>query len=204
MIDTGVRPGSPSKRARTSSSANGNALQPQQALRPQNSTLIKERFKQPESLLGPPICSLCERNITKSVKIVCAECNDVEKDYAAKNELVMCLECLRVGKTTADFPEHKADHAYYVYDSLQYPLFCNEWSAYEEIRLIQGIMKCGLGNWQDISEQFVKGQTPKECETHYFSVLMKQSEGISYASAITMRALNTKKEDTKDKEKPSH
>jgi hypothetical protein len=39
--------------------------------------------------------------------------------------------------------------------------------------LIQGIMKCGLGNWIDISEQYVKHKTPKECEEHYFSFYYK-------------------------------
>ena len=36
-------------------------------------TVIK-RFKQPEHLLGPQICDICDRNIFKSVKIICAVC----------------------------------------------------------------------------------------------------------------------------------
>lgn len=54
-------------------------------------------------------------------------------------------------------------------------------------------MKCGLGNWHDISEQFVKGsqeraKSPTACETHYYSVLMKQAETIEYKSALEARA----------------
>jgi transcriptional adapter 2-alpha len=30
-------------------------------------------------------------------------------------------------------------------------------------------MKCGLGNWVDISEQYLKSKEPLECEEHYFS-----------------------------------
>ena len=49
-------------------------------------------------------------------------------------------------------------------------------------------MKCGLGNWTDISDQYLKGtKEPKECETHYFSVLMQQSDKINYKSALTHR-----------------
>ena len=49
-------------------------------------------------------------------------------------------------------------------------------------------MKCGLGNWTDISEQYLKGaKEPKECETHYFSVLMQQTAIIGYQSALTHR-----------------
>lgn len=119
---------------------------------------------------------LCERNITKSVKIVCADCPPTapaSAPEAAKAELVMCLECLRVGKTSEEYPQHRASHSYYVYDNLDFPLLTADWSASQEIRLIQGIMKCGLGNWTDISEQYLKGQKdPKQCETHYFAVLM--------------------------------
>ena len=83
------------------------------------------------------LVALCERNITKSVKILCAECGEVApvnalQDAATsqtKSELVMCLECLRQGKTSPEYPMHKADHAYYVYDNLNFPLLTDEWTA---------------------------------------------------------------------------
>lgn len=34
-------------------------------------------------------------------------------------------------------------------------------------------MKCGLGNWADISSQFVDTKTPKDCEEHYFNFYYK-------------------------------
>lgn len=38
-------------------------------------------------------------------------------------------------------------------------------------------MKCGLGNWDDISEQYLKGDhTKDECEEHYFALLMQQEK----------------------------
>jgi len=155
-------------------------------------TLV-QRFKQPEHLLGPQICALCERNITKSVKVLCAECKpdgaQSSHDGAKRPELAMCLECLRLGKTSEDFPEHLPTHGYYVYDNLDFPLLHPEWSASQEIRLIQGIMKCGLGNWTDIAEQFLNGQKkPKDCEEHYFAVLMQQTEKINYQTVLTYRA----------------
>ena len=107
-------------------------------------------------------------------------------DESGKSPFVICLECLRHGKTSEDFPGHKADHDYYVFDNLEFPLLTDDWTAFEEIRLIQGIMKCGLGNWQEIAESYVKGsstataKTPEQCETHYYGVLMKQEEEIEY------------------------
>ena len=206
-LEAQIRPGSPGKRQRTSSDHNAVSQASHQRSRnnhsaaaiPQPDESIVARFKQPEDLLGPQICSLCERNITKSVKILCAECGMVAPLTAAtqdnpvqasgaKSELVMCLECLRLGKTVPEYPSHLASHEYYVYDNLDFPLLTKEWSALQEIRLIQGIMKCGLGNWTDISEQYLKGaKEPKECETHYFSVLMQQTAIIGYQSALTHR-----------------
>ena len=143
---------------------------------------LHKRFKQPEDLLGPQICSICDRNITKSVKILCSECTD--------DKVFMCLECLRLGKTSENHPHHKSDHDFFVFDNLDFPLLTDDWSALQEIKLVQGIMKCGLGNWVDISEQFVKAmdKTPKECEEHYHGVLMKQAQSIEYESILSKRA----------------
>ena len=161
---------------------------------------VLKRFKQPEHLLGPQICDICDRNISKSVKVICAVCGTPEAPFATdqqkesaektapgsiKKELVMCLECLRLGKTSAEYPMHKADHAYYIIDNMDFPLLTSDWTAYQEVRLIQGIMKCGLGNWSEIAAQFLKGntdgsgvKTKEECETHYYSVLMQQTDKI--------------------------
>ncbi len=37
-------------------------------------------------------------------------------------------------------------------------------------------MKCGLGNWVDIAEQYVKTKTAKECEEHYYSFFYKSRD----------------------------
>lgn len=47
---------------------------------------------------------------------------------------------------------------YVVLDNLNFQLFDKNWSAKEELLLLQGIMKCGMGNWIDISEQYVKSK----------------------------------------------
>ncbi len=51
-----------------------------------------------EAILGPSMCSLCDRDISKSIKIKCLEC--IEKP------VFMCLECLRTGKTSSEYPGH--------------------------------------------------------------------------------------------------
>jgi hypothetical protein len=37
-------------------------------------------------------------------------------------------------------------------------------------------MKCGMGNWIDISEQYIKSKTPDECEEHYFTFYYKSKQ----------------------------
>ncbi len=80
--------------------------------------------------------------------------------------IVFCLDCLCKGKTKEGL-DHKADCDYFVYDSLQYPLISADWTCEETLRLMQGIMKCGMGNWTDISSQFVKTKTWDQCEKFY-------------------------------------
>lgn len=56
---------------------------------------------------------------------------------------------------------------------MNFPLFSKDWTAKEELLLIQGIMKCGLGNWVDISEQYIRSKEAKECEDHYYTFYYK-------------------------------
>jgi len=86
---------------------------------------------------------ICERNISNSVKIK-------DMSTSAKEQVIFCLECMMKGKTKEGL-DHKADCNYFVYDSLKYPLIDPNWTAEETLHLMQGIMKCGMGNWPDIS-----------------------------------------------------
>jgi transcriptional adapter 2-alpha len=110
-----------------------------------------------EGLLGPQNCTICDRNISKSIKIKCTECDN----------LYLCLDCLRKGTTGET--AHNQTHKYFPYDKLDFPIFTEDWKASEELKLIQGIMKCGMGNWTDIQEQYVKEKKPSQVEEHYHS-----------------------------------
>lgn len=86
---------------------------------------------------------ICERNISKSIKV-----RDMTSKYSTA--VIFCLDCLSKGKTKEGL-DHQIDCEYFVYDSLQFPLIAADWSAEETLRLMQGIMKCGMGNWTDIA-----------------------------------------------------
>jgi len=92
---------------------------------------------------------------------------------------VICLECHRKGvkpinKEGKDSEPNVSKYA--VLDNLNFQLFSPDWSAKEELLLLQGIMKCGMGNWIDISEQYIKTKSPEDCEDHYFTFYYKSKE----------------------------
>lgn len=89
----------------------------------------------------------------------------------------MCLECLRTGMTISNANNNQETIGnYIVLDNLKFPMFSADWTAKEELLLLQGIMKCGMGNWMDISEQYIKTKTAEECEEHYFTFYYKSKE----------------------------
>ena len=74
------------------------------------------------------MCGICDRDISKSIKIKCLGC--------VNQPLNLCLECLRLGRTSSDVPEHLPNHSYFVYDNLNFPLFTKDWTAKEELLLL--------------------------------------------------------------------
>jgi len=111
-----------------------------------------------EELLGPATtCMICERNINKSIKV---------RDMTSTENVIFCLDCLLKGKTREGL-DHNANCEYFIYDSLQFPLISPNWTAEETLQLLSGIMKCGMGNWSDVSAQFVRSKSEVECEEFY-------------------------------------
>lgn len=94
----------------------------------------------------------------------CAECFEI-----------FCLSCFAAGSETN---VHKSDHNYKIqHDDFKLFQSCN-WSASEEKAFLNALLSCGVGNWEDISEEII-GKSPEECRSHfhefYFSgVLGKQ------------------------------
>lgn len=53
----------------------------------------------------------------------------------------------------------------------------NEWTADEELLLLEGIEMFGMGNWKDIAEH-VATKTEKKCEVHYMNTYLSTSDLI--------------------------
>ncbi|EFC38263.1 predicted protein [Naegleria gruberi] len=102
-------------------------------------------------------CDYCKKDISSSLRIRCAECDEFD----------LCADCFFVGVETK---EHKNDHAYRVMEYLQAPLLSTTWTADEELQLLEGISQKGLGNWLDIAEHIGKQKSKYECEYHYWTL----------------------------------
>ena len=75
-----------------------------------------------------------------------------------------------------------------VLDNLKFSMFHPDWNAKEELYLIQGIMKCGMGNWSAVASEFVKTKSESECEEFYLGVLyIPGTKQISYDHVLIER-----------------
>ena len=59
-------------------------------------------------------------------------------------------------------------------DNIAIPLFEHNWTAEEELLLLESIEMYGVGNWRDVSEH-VGSHSRQDCEYHYVERYMKSS-----------------------------
>ena len=71
-------------------------------------------------------CEFCKKDITKTIKIMCAECQS----------LLYCVECLVSAENNNLEKTHR--HDYHIIDKLSFPIFSEEWTANEELLLLNG------------------------------------------------------------------
>jgi transcriptional adapter 2-alpha len=99
-------------------------------------------------------CDYCHRDITNQVRIRCAECQEFD----------LCLDCFSVG---AEIQAHKRTHSYRVMEKLDFPVLSSDWTAHEELMLLQALDLYGLGNWVEVA-MHVGTQSKTKCEEHYY------------------------------------
>ncbi|XP_029194990.2 transcriptional adapter 2-beta-like [Acropora muricata] len=97
-------------------------------------------------------CNYCQADCT-SLRVKCAECTDFD----------LCLQCFACG---AEMGKHKRGHDYQLMDGGTFPLFSLDWSAEEEVLLLDAIEQHGFGNWDDIADH-IGTKTGKETSEHY-------------------------------------
>ena len=83
-----------------------------------------------------------------------------------KDGIKFCADCLSTGPQLSLNP-HSFSHKYRVADCLQIPLYHRDWTISDELKLLAGIEKHGVGNWKVIAEFMSSGKTIKQIEEHY-------------------------------------
>ena len=82
---------------------------------------------------------------------------------------IMCVNCFLDGKHN---DRHLPPNTYHVLNRLNFPLFEDNWSAEEEVLLMEGMEKYGFGNWGDIADHLATDKTPEDLVYHYERVYL--------------------------------
>ncbi|KAI9341967.1 hypothetical protein BDR26DRAFT_918149 [Obelidium mucronatum] len=103
-------------------------------------------------------CDACSKDITNVLKISCAECKGSDGE-----PLDLCIPCFAAGM---EVKGHLRTHDYLIKEGLDWPLFDAEWTAHEELLLVDGMKVYGIGNWDQISTH-IGTKTKEEVDSHY-------------------------------------
>lgn len=116
-------------------------------------------------------CGNCRIKLNHQLHLIC------DDPICKSNHVCICPNCFFSG---VEFDQHLNSHPYIVQDESLMPLYTMDWTQYEELALIQGVKRFGLGNWQDVAEH-VRTKNRYECEYHYWTY---------YVDAISIKLWN--------------
>ena len=109
----------------------------------------------------------------KPGKFDCANCRrDVRGEthvrHRDKDQYVLCTDCYSVHASGVSGAVWDADTVQLIDTSTtRMPLLVDDWSADHEVRLLEGILQFGFGNWRAVAEHLGFEKTEQECEEHY-------------------------------------
>ena len=128
-------------------------------------------------------CCICYNNLCNQIKIILEpmslKCNYYQKDLFFN---ALCINCF-ILKTTYDsknktyFVENEFTlikynfKEYRILAKMSEPLFTEDWSLGDEIKLLGAVEKLGIENWEEISKIINKGIY--ECKSHYYTFYYK-------------------------------
>lgn len=124
-------------------------------------------------------CDCCLADCS-GLRIRCADCADFD----------LCLQCFSTGM---EIGEHKKDHGYLFCDNGTFPIFMDEWTAEEEMLMLDGVEQHGYGNWDDIADHIVT-KSADDVKQHYDDIFVSKNIG----EATLPRRLNDIEDHTLD------
>ena len=109
---------------------------------------------------GKNDCLYCRRDLGTEVRIHCAVCPETAEGGPPS----FCVDCFG---SRVEIGGHKSSHDYMIVDTPSMCLLSEDWTADEELRLLESLEKFGYGNWEAAAEHVGNGRTRMSCERHY-------------------------------------
>ena len=110
-------------------------------------------------------CDVCSIDITSTVRISCAN--------SACREYDLCVPCFARGETSKT--HDPKTHEYHVVEQNSIPIYAEDWGADEELLLLEGSDKYGLGSWADVAEHIGGYREKDEVRDHYIDTYIDSS-----------------------------
>lgn len=110
-------------------------------------------------------CDVCSIDITSTVRINCADptCRDYD----------LCVPCFSRGEKTKNHDPQT--HAYRVVEQNSIPIYTEDWGADEELLMLEGSERYGLGSWADVAEHIGGYREKDEVRDHYINTYIHSS-----------------------------
>ena len=110
-------------------------------------------------------CDVCSIDITSTVRISCA--NPACHDYD------LCVPCFSRGEQSKT--HEPRTHEYHVVEQNSIPIYTEDWGADEELLLLEGSERYGLGSWADVAEHIGGYREKDEVRDHYIDTYINSS-----------------------------
>ena len=168
------------------------------------SDLITQSFFDAQSLIKLQCC-FCSKYLNNSIKVILEPFPKSTKEnfnFIKKSFLpfeVSCLKCFIIKAKINNFkiiesqnyfynetPHQYTD--YHIINKMTEPIFTDDWTFGDEIKLLGALSHLGIGNWEDISNVLGKGKF--ECKAHYHTFYYKKQN--DYFPNINNSNLNDK------------
>ena len=153
-----------------------------------NSELISQSFLEAQSYIKLQCC-FCSKNIYNSIKVILEPFpKNTNKNFSFIKKSILpfevaCIKCFVNKSKINNF--HKIESQNFFYDDnphlytnyhivhkMTEPIFTDDWTLDEEIKLLGALSHLGIGNWEDISKILGKGKF--ECRSHYHAFYYKK------------------------------
>ncbi|CAN0228052.1 unnamed protein product, partial [Scytosiphon promiscuus] len=130
----------------------------------------------PNALLSNHTCDWCRKDITGLCFMRCEECKATQ-EFPDLEAVDLCATCFLAGMEP---PGHKKTHSYRVMDRLDKPIFTEDWTAAEELSLVDQTRKMGLGAWEEISDSklFYRHYTGAELNARYLDTYLSRHGSV--------------------------